>query len=54
MDLGNKHYPKKMHGARTVQATPPLVMAENHIKTDSSGLQYQAYCCYEQEDSSQT
>ena len=30
------------------------VMAENHIKTNSSGLQHQAYCCYEQEDSSQT
>ena len=30
------------------------VMAENHIKTNSSSLQHQAYCCYEQEDSSQT
>ena len=29
-----------------------LVRAENHIKTNSSGLQYQAQCCYEQEDSS--
>ena len=30
-----------------------LVMAENHTKTKSSGVQYQAECCYEQEDSSQ-
>ena len=30
-----------------------LVMAENHTKTKSSGVQYQADCCYEQEDSSQ-
>ena len=30
-----------------------LVMAENHTKTKSSGGQYQAECCYEQEDSSQ-
>ena len=29
-----------------------LVMAENHTKTKSSGVQYQAECCYEQEDSS--
>ena len=28
-----------------------LVMAENHTKTKSSGVQYQAECCYEQEDS---
>ena len=27
-----------------------LVMAENHTKTKSSGVQYQAECCYEQED----
>ena len=27
-----------------------LVMAENHIKTNISGVQYQAECCYEQED----
>ena len=27
---------------------------ENHTKTKSSGAQYQAECCYEQEDSSQT
>ena len=30
-----------------------LVMAENHTKTKSSGVQYQAECYYEQEDSSQ-
>ena len=30
-----------------------LVMAEHHTKTKSSGAQYQAKCCYEQEDSSQ-
>ena len=30
-----------------------LVMAENHTKTKSSGMQYQAECCHEQEDSSQ-
>ena len=30
-----------------------LVTAENHTKTKSSGVQYQAECCYEQEDSSQ-
>ena len=33
-----------------------LVMAENHTKekkTKSSGVQYQAEYCYEQEDSSQ-
>ena len=30
-----------------------LVMAENHTKTKSSGVRYQAKCCYEQEDSSQ-
>ena len=38
------------------QATPgvtTLVMAENHSKTKSSGVQYQAECCYEQEESSQ-
>ena len=29
------------------------VMAENHTKTKSSGVQYQAECCCEQEDSSQ-
>ena len=28
-------------------------MAENHTKTKSSGVQYQAERCYEQEDSSQ-
>ena len=26
---------------------------ENHTKTKSSGVQYQADCCYEQEDPSQ-
>ena len=26
---------------------------ENHTKTKSSGVQYQAECCYEQDDSSQ-
>ena len=31
-----------------------FVMAENHTKTKSSGVQYQAECCYELEDSSQT
>ena len=30
-----------------------LVMAENHTKTKSSGVQYQAECCYLQEDPSQ-
>ena len=30
-----------------------LVMAEKHTKTKSSGVQYQAECCYEQEDLSQ-
>ena len=30
-----------------------LVMAEKHTKTKSSGVQYQAECCYEKEDSSQ-
>ena len=30
-----------------------LVMAENHTKTKSSGVQYQAECCHEQEGSSQ-
>ena len=30
-----------------------LAMAENHTKTKSSGVLYQAECCYEQEDSSQ-
>ena len=30
-----------------------LVMAENHTKPKSSGVQYQAECCNEQEDSSQ-
>ena len=30
-----------------------LVMAENHTKTKSSGVQYQAECCYEQEGSLQ-
>ena len=42
---------------RAVPAKPgvtTLVMTENHIKTNSSGVQYQAECCYEQEDSSQT
>ena len=31
-----------------------LDMAENHTKTNSIGLQYQAEYCYEREDSSQT
>ena len=30
-----------------------LVMAQNHTKTKSSGVQYQAECCYEQDHSSQ-
>ena len=30
-----------------------LVMGENHTETKSSGVQHQAECCYEQEDSSQ-
>ena len=30
-----------------------LVMAENHTKIKTSGVQHQAECCYEQEDSSQ-
>ena len=30
-----------------------FVMAENHTKTKSSGVQCQAECCNEQEDSSQ-
>ena len=30
-----------------------LVMAENQTKTKSSGVQYQAECCYEQQGSSQ-
>ena len=34
-------------------AVTTLVMAENQTKTKRSGVQYQAECCYEQEDSSQ-
>ena len=30
-----------------------LVMAENNTKIKSSGVQCQAECCYEQEDTSQ-
>ena len=30
-----------------------LVMAEKHTKTKSTGVQGQAECCYEREDSSQ-
>ena len=29
------------------------ISAKNHTKTKSTGVQYQAECCYEQEDSSQ-
>ena len=34
------------------QAVTALVMVEKHTKTKSSGVQYQAECCDEQEDSS--
>ena len=41
-------------GTSQAPGVTTLAVAENHIKTNSSGLQYQAECCYEQEDSSQS